>query len=86
MFRYEVPVGPPVVIRLTGNPVAVAALPFCSGMEFWAEHDDDPGFARAFTVIGTGHPIPEGAVYRGTAPRTPEGIVFHLYELPGWPS
>jgi hypothetical protein len=83
MYRHQVGVDGPVEIGLTGDPVAVAALGYSSGIEFWAEHDDSRmPVARTFTIVGTGHRIPEGATYAGTAPRTPEGLVWHLYELP----
>lgn len=82
MYRYQVPIGEPAEVDLTGDPVAVAVLPMCAGLEFWAEHDDEAqARPRTFTVAGTGHPLPHQAAYVGTAPRTPEGLVFHLYEL-----
>jgi hypothetical protein len=83
MRRYEVPIdGIPCRIGLTGDPVAFGAMGYSAGVEFWAEHDEsaEPR-VRKFTITGTGHPIPPGAVYVGTAPRTPEGTVWHLYEL-----
>lgn len=51
-------------------------------MEFWTEFDDDPEvpkLRRWFVVLGTGHPIPEGARHVGTGARTDEGLVWHLY-------
>lgn len=82
MYRYQVGLDGPETIRLTGDPVAVGNVPGSEGVEFWAEHDDAQRSAcRTFVVVGTGYPIPEGAAYAGTAPRTREGIVWHLYEL-----
>jgi hypothetical protein len=85
MFRYEVPVDDQAhKFALTGNPVAVAVRqtgPLDFTVEFWAEHDDDSGIRRAFQVFGTGHPLPDGARWTGTCPRTAGGLVFHLYEL-----
>jgi hypothetical protein len=82
--RYQVGLDGPETIGLTGEPAAFAALSYSAGIEFWAEHDDAlPEVPRTFTVVGTGHPVPDGAVYAGTAPRTREGLVFHLYEIPG---
>lgn len=82
MFRYQVGLDGPVEISLTGEPVAFGALARSEGIEFWAEHDDEEGaVTRTFMVAGTGHPLPHQAVHVGTAPRTPEGLVFHLYEL-----
>lgn len=84
VHRYQVGIDGPVEIGLTGHPVAFGALGYSSGIEFWAEHDDSlPEVVRMFVIVGTGHSIPEGAVYVGTAPRTPEGFVWHLYELAG---
>ncbi len=85
MYRYVVPVdGMPCEFGLTGDPVAFGTLAYSAGMEFWAEHDEaKTPVVRAFTIFGTGHRIPEGAVYVGTAPRTPEGLVWHLYEITG---
>lgn len=84
MYRYQVTISGPVEIGLTGHPVAFGALAYSAGIEFWAEHDDtlEPK-VRTFTIIGTGHRIPDGAMYIGTTPRTREGLVWHLYELTG---
>jgi hypothetical protein len=83
IYRYVVPVdGIPCKIGLTGDPVAFGALGYSAGIEFWAEHHDSAEpVVRTFTIIGTGHQIPDGARYIGTAPRTPQGLVWHLYEL-----
>jgi hypothetical protein len=84
MYRYQVGLDGPAEIGLTGDPVAFGTLAFSDGMEFWAEHDDaKPAAVRTFVVVGTGHPVPDGAVYVGTAPRTPEGLVWRLYEITG---
>lgn len=83
MFRYTVPAGNVTwTFELTGDPVHVASNFLPGVVEFWAEHDDDaPAVARTFQVFGTGHPLPENAHYVGTCPRTPEGLVWHLYEI-----
>lgn len=83
VFRYEVPVDDrPHEFTLTGTPLAVAAQGDAGPVEFWAEHDDQAGAAdTAFLVAGTGHPLPAGAVWAGTCPRTPAGLVWHLYEV-----
>lgn len=74
MYRYQIGLDGPEEIGLTGDPVAFAALGYGSGIEFWAEHDDaKPAVVRTFVIVGTGHRIPEGAVYVGTVPRTPRG-------------
>lgn len=91
MLRYEVEVNDrPQVIALQGPVLHVAGLirgegwevPTTHVVEFWAEGDpSQQREQRTFQVFGTGHPIPEGAVWRGTTARTPEGLVWHLYEL-----
>lgn len=86
MYRYEVPITIPTELRLTSHPLAFGVSADGWALEFWAENDDsDPGVCRMFRVIGTGHVIPDGAVYRGTAPRTASGLVWHLYEIPVTP-
>lgn len=83
MFRYSVPVtGSPVHVDLTGDPVAVGMLEGDRGVEFWVEDDDaKPRVSRVFTIAGTGHAIPDNAVYVGTAPRGASGLVWHLFEV-----
>ena len=53
-------------------------------VEFWAEGDLDGGPHKSmwFQVFGTGHELPSGARWWGTTARTPEGLVWHLYEVP----
>lgn len=88
MFRYAVPVDDQAhVIRLTDGPVravtAIRGLTAGSFVEFWAEHAEGaPVTARAFRVFGTGHPLPDGAEWAGTCPRTRDGLVWHLFEVP----
>ncbi|MBQ1122629.1 hypothetical protein [Streptomyces sp. B15] len=81
----------PTQITLDGDPVHVAAARLGAGpnaqhiVEFWAEGSiEDTGTerTRTFQVIGTGHALPDGARHWGTTDRTPEGLVWHLYELP----
>ena len=82
MLRHEVGIDGPVTIGLTGEPVHVGALAYGAGVEFWAEHDEaKPARERTFMVFGTGNVLPPGARWAGTAPRTPDGFVWHLYEV-----
>lgn len=93
IFRYTVPHGDPVKLWLGGDPLHVAVSGEYGdpvhGVEFWAEVDQPHAMGafrgrtrgRTFVVVGTGHPIPDTAKYWGTAPRSPEGLVWHLYEL-----
>ena len=71
---HPVPAGGPVV--------AVAADLVYDRVEFWTiEADSDTrSSSRLFRVFGTGHVVPDGYVYRGTAPRTSSGLVWHLWE------
>jgi hypothetical protein len=82
MFRYVVPVdGQPHIVPLSHSPAGVGATD--RFVEFWAESTVTvPPALRAFQVFGTGHPLPGQARWVGTAPRTPGGFVWHLYELP----
>ena len=84
VFRYTVKVDDqPHTFDLTSDPLHVANGATLDEVEFWAEHDPDaPEYPAAFQVVGTGHPLPDGAVYVGTCPRTREGIAWHLYRLP----
>lgn len=45
----------------------------------WSEHTPAP--TLRVTVTGTGHPVPSGAVYIGTAV-APAGLVWHLWRMP----
>jgi hypothetical protein len=85
MFRYTVPVDDkPWTFDLTGYPVAVANGATLEEVDFWAEFTyGAPKTPRQFQVFGTGHPLPACARYVGTCPRTPEGIVWHLYDVTG---
>lgn len=101
VLRYWLVVdGEPKILHVAGDPLHVAADRLGSGLdakhivEFWAEGDApstpvaelraDPR-RRVFVVVGTGQPLPDGAVWRGTCDRTEEGLVWHLYELPAEP-
>lgn len=80
--RYEVDLDEETPIRLTGLPLAVGNAVSGPGLESWAEHDSTKKEAtHTFVIVGTGRSIPEGARYIGTAPRTHDGFVWHLYEL-----
>lgn len=82
MYRYVVPADDHAhTFRLSHSPVAVAVSNAGREVEFWAEHTEGATqVARAFRVVGTGHPLPDGARWIGTCPRTELGLVWHLYE------
>lgn len=83
VFRYTVPVDDqPHTFDLTNDPLHVANGAMLDEVEFWAEHDmDAPEYPAVFQVVGTGQPLPDGAVHVGTCPRI-HGLVWHLYRLP----
>lgn len=83
IFRYTIPDdGQEHTVRLTSEPLHVSTGQLIDEVDFWAEHDDDAlEYPATFQVVGTGHPIPQGAAYTGTCPRT-RGLVLHLYRIP----
>lgn len=82
IFRYEVAVDDQAhPIATTSPPLHIAARR-SEFVEFWAEHDTDADpVTRSYIVIGTGHPIPAGATYVGTAPTWSGFLVWHLYQV-----
>lgn len=83
MYRYTIPVdAQPHVVQLTNEPLHVDSGATIDEVDFWAEHDEGAlEYPAAFQVAGTGHPLPDEAVYVGTCPRV-RGLVWHLYRLP----
>jgi hypothetical protein len=83
MYRYVVPVDDQVhEIALSTRPGYAAATADERGVEFWCEHlEDGPSFLCYLQVFGTGHPLPPNARWVATCPRTPSGLVWHLYEM-----
>lgn len=81
IYRYEVPVDDRWHTFKCGPPLHVACRHH-GFVEFWAHpfEDDADEFVDElrFRVYGTGHEIPEEALYVGTA-LTPDGaLVWHL--------
>jgi hypothetical protein len=84
MRRYEIPVDDLThTFALTGPPLRVAPVDgWSESLEFWAEHHADAKpVDRSFRVFGTGQEIPPGAAWVGTADRTKNGFVWHLYQI-----
>jgi hypothetical protein len=80
IYRYEVPVDDRPHTVQAGPPLRVEARDV-STVEFWAEDFDGFEPSRTFQVFGTGHDVPPTARWCGTTSRTPEGLVWHLFEL-----
>lgn len=88
MLRWQVPVDDADhELRVVGPVLAVGAtealwsnLP-AHWVEFWTLEPltGDEAPARVFRVFGTGQPIPDGYVWRGTCARF-HGLVWHLAE------
>lgn len=91
MLRFDVLVNDkPQTLPVAGGIRRVEArrlgvgLAAVRAVEFWAEGTAAPvETERIFQVFGTGHELPEGAIWRGTTARTPDGLIWHLYELLG---
>lgn len=69
---------------LLGHIAASLGPPITGGdyVEFWTFAREAVFLTpeRTFRVFGTGHLVPDGYEWRGTAPRV-SGLVFHLFEL-----
>lgn len=88
IWRYEIPVdnkdheivAPPMQLITS---VAVVGPPGVHTVEFWAMILDlgTGPVTQTFTVVETGRVYsPENWVYVATAPRTADGLVFHLLQ------
>lgn len=88
MLRWDVPIdGLPHEIYVEGNIRTVGIRTIGDTyrrLDLWSEVSagSEPGHARILQVYGTGWEIPDTAVWLGTTPRTPDGLVWHLYEHP----
>lgn len=82
IFRYMVDVDDRIHAHdLRGEIVAVGCRKL-DAVEFWSVDDEDePYDVRRFTVVGTGHPLPEGGIHRGTAVAPGGQLVWHLIEV-----
>lgn len=80
VFRYEVPVDDAWhQIELSGPIVKVACRNGVRDVvHVWALAGTGATFLARLRVFGTGHQVPDEAVYRGTAIAEP--LVWHLFE------
>jgi hypothetical protein len=85
IYRHEIPVDDEEhVIEAHGGISGTGNIKYrgnYAAFEVWAEHDPAKNRALTVKVYGTGHEIPENAVYLSTGTRDQYGLVFHLYEL-----
>ena len=79
IYKYEIGLGSKIDILLPSD--AKVLLVEVQGMApcVWVEHDlEKPKITRTFSIIGTGHEIPEEAAHVGSFQMPP--FVWHLYE------
>jgi hypothetical protein len=87
MHRFVIPVDDQAHAAML-MPATEGEFPLAAGnadldrVEFWAEVDTTRTVPRYFRIFGTGHRVPDGARYAGTAPRNQQGLVWHLFEVP----
>ncbi len=80
IYRYEVPVNDATYRYSVGQIVSVGCRQL-EVVEFWAITDPS-ATERAFTVVGTGHRLPEGFIaVHGTAFDYGGKLVWHLIEV-----
>lgn len=81
VLRYEIPVDDQVHHLVLCGPTLHVATRHMDTVEMWCQ---DEGLARqvALTVVGTGHPWPDGAFYLGTAIVPGGALVWHLLVVP----
>lgn len=82
VYKYEIPVDDEwhgVTMPLPAKVVHVACTGGFGTVYVWAEvaPDSTETATRKMQVFGTGHALPDGAVYVGTAPAGP--FVWHVY-------
>ena len=71
------------VVRLPAGAVPLTVATQNGSPCVWLEVNTDGGEheSRTFTAHGTGHPVPGGGTYIGTAHDVEGvGLVFHVYE------
>ena len=72
--------GEPVVLEMPRGATVVRFAMQCGQPTLWAEVDPDQECERReFAVLGTGHPIADGAAYVGSWEQGP--FVWHLYDM-----
>lgn len=84
VFRFVVPVDDRAHShKLSSEPLKVArGYQAQEVVEFWVEdRDGAPTVERWFQVFGTGHVLPDDARWVGSCERSPDGLVWHLFEV-----
>jgi len=81
ILRWEIPVDDQWhELELGPDGIAHVAARSADAVEVWAVHDPRlVKVRRRFTVVGTGHPVPDLTRHVGTA-LAPHGLVWHLLE------
>jgi hypothetical protein len=83
VLRYEVPVDDEWHFHDLSGAILHVAARQPDVVEFWAYSSGGPTLTRAFTVFGTGHPLPEWATpdrHRGSVITAGGALVWHLFE------
>ena len=83
VHRYTVPVDDHWHRLELPGPVLHVATRDPQVVELWCEVRVAPAAPVRLRVFGTGHPIPDEAVYVGTALSPFGGLVWHLYRDAG---
>lgn len=92
VLRWTVPVDDQAHVTNAAGPVLRVAgdRKFSTIVEFWtlesAEAPPRGARPRVVRVFGTGQPVPAGYEWLGTAERTEQGLVWHLFERTADPS
>lgn len=79
VLRYEIPVDDCWHRLLPSGPILHVATRRPDVVEVWAA-SGQPDIVRELRVFGTGQPIPDGAIYVGTAIVPGGAFVWHLME------
>lgn len=80
IFKYRVPVGPPVEIRMPAESWLLHVAMQDGVPTIWLQVVEDDRFVvRRLVALGTGNEVPDGANFVGTA--VGPVFVWHVYEL-----
>jgi hypothetical protein len=85
VLRYEVPVNDLEHLLWVAGDIVHVQTRSADYVEFWSLERRNGGrtVERAFQVFGTGHEVPEGLRFVGSAVSPGGTFVWHLFERPG---